>query len=901
LEARRNPVLNRVIAGALLATLGGPLACAQSFVNWEAAQTHPVELTPDGTRMLVLSTPQGRLLVYSLFTDPPSFVGSIPVGLEPVSVRARTADEAWVVNTISDTVSIVDLNTMNVKQTITVGDEPYDVVFAGTPQRAFVSVAALNQVWVYDAATPASATTVNIAGEDPRALATDGSRVYAAIFESGNKTTVIKTGTVSSAINPYPGDPNPPPNSGTTFNPPLAPGLPTPPAVSLIVKRMPDNTLRDDNNGNWTGAILSNTHDNDVVVIDANTLAIQTPAKGLMNANMAIGLRPLTGGGNEVTVVGTDATNLIRFEPNLKSTFIRVNLGSFNAATPTAPSVADLNPQLTYAVRSVPQAVRDEAVGDPRGIAWDPTGSVGYVTGMGSNNVIAIAPGGARLGRVDVGEGPTGIVYDTARDRLYVLNRFDSSVSVLSAAPLTELSRFSFMDPTPPAVSVGRRFLYDTHLTSGLGQASCASCHIDGRMDQLAWDLGDPSGSPKAFNQVCLGSPGACENWHPMKGPIVTQSLQGITGTEPLHWRGDREGVSAFNGAFMSINGDDTLLTPTELSQFQAYIATLRYPPQPNRNFDNSLPAAVGLGNPITGQNLFNTAPTTGNANLPCIACHTSSSGADFGIIPGADFNGTQSMKIPQLRNMYKKTGFTVLGSNNNRGFGYIHDGTFESISTFLSTTVFRFPSGSVGNQQRQDLQAFLMCWDTGTHAAVGEQSTLASLGSASPSQINTLDAMESLANTNVVGLIARGALNGIPRGWRYNGSGVWQSDQSSVQMTTAAVLATAGAGSELTYTIVVKGTETRLGIDRDDDGFFDQTEVIVGTDPDNAASVPPACPGDMNGDRVVNTADLTAFLGIFGATVTPGVPGDFDGNGSVNTADLTFFLGNFGGSCPLP
>ncbi len=886
---------------AAMGLSGGGVALAQSFVNWEVPQTHPVELTPDGTRMLVLSTPQGRLLVYSLFTDPPSYVGSIPVGLEPVSVRARSADEAWVVNSISDTVSIVDLNTMNVKQTLSVGDEPYDVVFAGSPERAFVSVAALNQIWVYNAAAPSTPTTVNVQGEDPRALVTDGSRVYAAIFESGNKTTVIKTATVSSAVNPYPGDPNPPPNAGTGFNPPLSPGLPTPPAVSLIVKRMPDNSLRDDNNGIWTGAILSNMHDNDVVVIDANTLAVQTPAKGLMNANMAIGLRPLGGGQNEVTVVGTEATNLIRFEPNLKSTFVRVMLGSFNTAAPTTPTVTDLNPHLTYAVRSVPQAQRDDSIGDPRGIAWNDDGTVGYISGMGSNSVIAVGPGGTRLGRVDVGEGPTGIVYDSARQRLYVLNRFDSSLSVLETAPFSEVARVPFMDPTPASVKVGRKFLYDTNLTSGLGQASCASCHIDGRMDQLAWDLGDPSGSPKPFNQVCVGAPGACENWHPMKGPIVTQSLQGITGTEPLHWRGDREGVASFNGAFMSINGDDTVLTTEEMAQFQAYIASLRYPPQPNRNFDNSLPASVGLGNPITGQTLFNTAPTTGNTNLPCIACHTTASGADFGIIPGSEFNGTQSMKIAQLRNMYKKTGFTSLGSNNNRGFGYIHDGTFESISTFLTSSVFRFPTGSTGNQQRQDLQAFLMCWDTGTHAAVGDQSTLVSLGTASPSQINTLDAMESLADTNAVGLIARGIVSGLPRGWRYNGSGIWQSDRHSVQTTTASLRALAAVGAEVTYTVVVKGTETRLGIDRDDDGFFDETEVVLSTDPDDPLSTPPDCPGDMDGDRLVNTTDLTAFLGAFGTTVTPGAPGDFDGNGSVNTADLTFFLGNFGASCPLP
>ena len=60
-------------------------------------------------------------------------------------------------------------------------------------------------------------------------------------------------------------------------------------------------------------------------------------------------------------------------------------------------------------------------------------------------------------------------------------------------------------------------------------------------------------------------------------------------------------------------------------------------------------------------------------------------------------------------------------------------------------------------------------------------------------------------------------------------------------------------------------------------------------------------CPGDMNGDRIVNTADLTAFLGMFGRGVSPGNPGDFNGSGTVNTADLTILLSGYGAFCGLP
>jgi hypothetical protein len=64
---------------------------------------------------------------------------------------------------------------------------------------------------------------------------------------------------------------------------------------------------------------------------------------------------------------------------------------------------------------------------------------------------------------------------------------------------------------------------------------------------------------------------------------------------------------------------------------------------------------------------------------------------------------------------------------------------------------------------------------------------------------------------------------------------------------------------------------------------------------------VPSACPGDLNGDNAVNTADLTFFLGRFGQTATPGSPAaaaDFNNSGAVDTVDLVFFLGRFGSAC---
>ena len=103
-------------------------------------------------------------------------------------------------NRISDSVSVVDLTNRNVIATLLPGDEPADVIFAGNPQRAFVTVSMLDRVDVYD---PANRSTppvlVAIQGKDPRALATDGTRVFVAIFESGNRSMILPASLVSSA------------------------------------------------------------------------------------------------------------------------------------------------------------------------------------------------------------------------------------------------------------------------------------------------------------------------------------------------------------------------------------------------------------------------------------------------------------------------------------------------------------------------------------------------------------------------------------------------------------------------------------------------------------------------------------------------------------------------------
>ena len=148
-----------------------PAAAEASYTNFEVSHVHPIALTPSGNLLLAVNTPDARLEVFRVEADGSlTATASIPVGLEPVSVRAPDDNQAWVVNQVSDSVSVVDLGRSLVVRTLAVGDEPSDVAFASG--KAFVAIGGEDVVRVFDLADlSAPPASVPIPSRKPRALA----------------------------------------------------------------------------------------------------------------------------------------------------------------------------------------------------------------------------------------------------------------------------------------------------------------------------------------------------------------------------------------------------------------------------------------------------------------------------------------------------------------------------------------------------------------------------------------------------------------------------------------------------------------------------------------------------------------------------------------------------------
>jgi hypothetical protein len=339
-----------------------------------------------------------------------------------------------------------------------------------------------------------------------------------------------------------------------------------------------------------------------------------------------------------------------------------------------------------------------------------------------------------------------------------------------------------------------------------------------------------------------------------------------------MHWRGDRsdgffgsdpfdEDLSFrnFTVAFPGLVGRDGMIDAADMQKFADFALQITLPPNPVRALDNSLTTDEQAGHDFyTGtraaDGLFGIAAET------CDGCHTLDSGAgSFGTDGRASFeNETQIIKIAHLRNLYQKVGMfgtpRIPFVNNAdhghkgdqvRGFGFLHDGSIDTLFRFFNATVFNdggtfgFNGPNNGDDLREDMEEFMLAFDSDLAPMVGQQVTLNST--------NTLvvgpriDEMITAAGTsypslilgpgaNECDLIAKATIGGVAKGWQRDAGGLFVPDDGTASLSDVALRALAATpGQEITYTCVPPGSGLRMGVDQDLDGVFDGLDNCPG------------------------------------------------------------------------
>lgn len=795
----------------ILCFLLGSFAKAQTFSHFEARHVHPVAMTPDGKTLLAVNSPDASLSVLDCsnpFRGSPLLVGEIPVGLEPVSVRARTNGEAWVVNEVSDSISIVSLADGSVIDTLQVPDEPADVHFAAG--KAFVTCSGNRLLRVFNAETRVSLGTIPLQGVAPRAITSnaDGSRIYVAFLFSGNGTTIL-------------------PRTQAPAQPaPTNPALPSPPQTALIVAA---------NDSRITHTVL----DHDVAEINTSTLTVTRYLGGTGTHPFDLSIRP---GTNDLWVANSESLNLIRYEPNLRAKFSRHRLSKVSLTASTVPQIYDLNSEIDYSL--LPNEIaKNQALAQPTALVFHPDGQSLWVAAFNSDRVAEIdASTGAVLGRVDVRfpegadskvmRGPRGLAISTDGSRVYVLNKFANSITTIDAdtrVVMTEIPLGS-NNPTPEVIKKGRGFLFDARL-SGNGTVSCATCHLDSDRDGLAWDQGDPGGQMVVAKGAFLSAHILFlqdRNLHPMKGPMVTQTLIGMAGnitplttpaeavTTKFHWRGDKSSIQSFNSTYDKLMGG-TQIPSSDMDALTAYLFTLRHHPNPYRNPDRTLPTSLNGGNAVTGRNMFND-----HEKSHCMMCHSLPSGTDQNIDERREVGGTQDMKNPPLRTVYQRQGLydPTPGAISLSGFGLGSDGTGHVMPIMHFYQLDRLNT----TQELTDVAAFVMAFDSGTAPTVGRTLAIGFSNKTSSTVSSEFTLLEARAAAGDCDVVVRGRFSGRNRSFYYVPStGKYVSDRrAETPITRAVLLGMMVVGDHVQLMGVLPGNGVQLGGDRDRDGILD-------------------------------------------------------------------------------
>ena len=431
-----------------------PLGIANpSYVGFESGAVRPMAYSADKKSVLITNIPNHSLDIYN-YDDAGKLARSlsIPVGIEPVAIAVRgqgDAQEAWVVNHLSDSISIVKFDRAQpyVAKTLLVGDEPRDIVFA--KDKAFITTAHRGQhrtheslqgvpgagspqlhtagikradIWVFDVANTGANSgneiggkplkIIELFGDTPRALAVTANQetVYAAVLNSGNQTTAVHESVMCQGFEDDNFGNKPCQVLDTETSPNgLAngqlPGGRTSPGVnrdgipqpwsSMIVKYDSNSGQWQDTKGrNFSNGIRFTLADKDVFAIDSTSLneTAVYRSEGTTLFNMAI--NPKNG---KLYVSNTEANNAVRFEgpgqvggSTVQGNIARSRITVIDTNADTM-SIRPLNRHINYDQLKAPASIKSHTIATPLQMAFSADGNKVYVAALGSNKVAVYA------------------------------------------------------------------------------------------------------------------------------------------------------------------------------------------------------------------------------------------------------------------------------------------------------------------------------------------------------------------------------------------------------------------------------------------------------------------------------------------------------------------------------
>jgi YVTN family beta-propeller protein len=552
---------------------------------------NPVNLAfrPDGREVWVACEGSGSVIIVDAASR--TAVAEVAVGGQANDVTfSPDGARAYVSNRLDDSVSAIDVATRTVTRVIPVGDEPHGLLTDAGGRRLFVLNTAADGLSVIDLAT----------GRETKRLATGRAPWSLARSPDGSRVLVTN-------------------------------------ALSRL--------------GEFRTAPLS-----EVTVLDA-TAAQVADRRTVAEANLLLGVAWHPGGDFALATLNR-TKNLVPMTRILQGWTITNGLA------------------VIWKDGRVDQVLLDEPqryFADVTDVAFAPDGRTAVITSAGTDQVALIdvekllallkrTPDEERadvlpnwLGasaefvtaRVRVGNNPRGIAVAPDGATAWVVNTLDDSLSVIDLAKRAGLGRVDLGGPTHEThIRRGER-LFHTAAITFQRQFSCATCHPDGHVDGLTYDI-EADG---------IGV-----------SPVDNRTLRGIYDTDPFKWEGTNPTLARQCGARLAVFFTRIApFTAEDLRAVNDYTVTIARPPNRYRQ-----PGAPLTEAQRRGKIVFERTRTNDGREIPpegrCVYCHfppyfTDRQVRDVGSRHATDRQG--KFDVPHLNNIYDSAPYLHNGMAN--------------------------------------------------------------------------------------------------------------------------------------------------------------------------------------------------------------------------------------------
>jgi YVTN family beta-propeller protein len=609
---------------AAVQAIAHPTKPPPSTAAAEPAYKNPqnLALTPDGRELWIACEASASVSVVDTATRAKRL--EIPVGGQPHDVTfTPDGRRAFVSNRLDDTVSVVDTAAHQVTATIEVGDEPHGLLVDPAGRHLYVLNTALDNISVVDLATLQEVKRLS-ASRSPwsLALAPDGRSLYVTHALSrfvGDRQPSLSEVTVIDTARAWVTDRILVPAAN------LLQGIAWHPsgeyALTVLLRTKNLVPMTRINHG-WTISnglgIVWRDGTVDQVLLDENHLCFPDPTDVCITPDGRHAL---------VTSSSTDRVAVVDLE-KLTALLAAASLEERRHVIPNHTGLPS-----EFIVRHIPTQTA------PRGIVCSSDGTTAYVASM-----------------------------------------LDDSVTVLDLERFEAVARIDLGGS--PELSKRRRGeqLFHNAKVSFRRQFSCSSCHPDGHIDNIVYDIEDDG----------IGM-----------GPIDNRTLRGINDMAPYKWIGINPSLKRQCGARLAVF--ITRIQPfnaEQLEDLHYYLCSIPRPPNRYRKLGEDLTEAQRRGKAIFERTVKNDGTPIPAGNR-CVTCHppplyTDGKVHDVGTKFAYDRDG--KFDAPHLHNIYDSA-------------PYLHNGiapTLEEIWTVFNPYDRHGVTNDMTKDQLNDLVEYL-------------------------------------------------------------------------------------------------------------------------------------------------------------------------------------------------